>query len=94
VSDLLVAGSLATGDYVPGVSDLDLVALTAGPVGPEGQQILTGVHRDLDRGAAEGLDLGCAYVDAGTSPRTRTALIAWRDARTTVAAARRQGARA
>jgi hypothetical protein len=33
VSDLLVAGSLATGDYVPGVSDLDLVALTGGPVG-------------------------------------------------------------
>ena len=26
VTDLLVAGSLATGDYVPGVSDLDLVA--------------------------------------------------------------------
>ena len=30
VSDLLVGGSLATGDYVPGVSDLDLVALAAG----------------------------------------------------------------
>jgi hypothetical protein len=29
VTDLLVAGSLATGDYVPGVSDFDLVALTA-----------------------------------------------------------------
>jgi hypothetical protein len=33
VSDLLVAGSLATRDYVPGVSDLDLVALTGDPVG-------------------------------------------------------------
>jgi len=30
VTDLLVAGSLATGDYLPGVSDLDLVALTGG----------------------------------------------------------------
>jgi hypothetical protein len=30
VRDLLVAGSLAAGDYVPGVSDLDLVALTDG----------------------------------------------------------------
>jgi len=30
VTDLLVAGSLASGDYVPGVSDLDLVALTGG----------------------------------------------------------------
>ena len=65
VSDLLVAGSLATGDYVPGVSDLDLVALTGGPVGPTRQEILAGLHRELDQGAARGLDLGCAYVDVG-----------------------------
>lgn len=65
VTDLLVAGSLATGDYVPGVSDLDLVALTAGPVGPQRREALVSLHRELDRGAARGLDLGCAYVDAG-----------------------------
>jgi hypothetical protein len=65
VTELLVAGSLATGDYVPGVSDLDLVALTAGPVGPARQEILSGLHRELDQGAAQGLDLGCQYVDAG-----------------------------
>jgi hypothetical protein len=65
VTDLLVAGSLATGDYVPGVSDLDLVALTGGPVGPARQEILSGLHRELDQGAAQGLDLGCVYVDAG-----------------------------
>jgi hypothetical protein len=65
VTDLLVAGSLATGDYVPGVSDLDLVALTVGQVGRERQEILAGLHRGLDRGAAQGLDLGCVYVDAG-----------------------------
>ncbi|MDQ2814408.1 MAG: nucleotidyltransferase domain-containing protein [Actinomycetota bacterium] len=65
VTDLLVAGSLATGDYVCGVSDLDLVALTGGPVGPARQEILAGLHRELDRGAAQGLDLGCVYVDAG-----------------------------
>jgi hypothetical protein len=65
VTDLLVAGSLATGDYVPGVSDLDLVALTAGPVGPARQEILAGLHRKLDQGPAQGLDLGCVYVDAG-----------------------------
>jgi nucleotidyltransferase-like protein len=64
VSDLLVAGSLATGDYVPGVSDLDLVALTAGPVDPARQEILAGLHQELDQGAARGLDLGCVYVDA------------------------------
>ena len=32
VTDLYVGGSLATGDYVPGVSDIDLVALVDGPV--------------------------------------------------------------
>ena len=65
VTDLLVAGSLATGDYVPGVSDLDLVALTGGPVSRARQEMLTSLHRELDRGAAHGLDLGCVYVDAG-----------------------------
>src|ERR1700752_2961650 len=65
VTDLLVAGSLATGDYVPGVSDLDLVALTEGPVGPARQDILASLHCELDQGTAQGLDLGCAYVDAG-----------------------------
>ena len=27
--------------------------------------MLAGLHRELDRGAARGLDLGCVYVDAG-----------------------------
>lgn len=66
VSDLLVAGSLATGDYVPGVSDLDLVALTSGAVSPARQETLASLHRELDQGAARGLDLGCAYVAADT----------------------------
>jgi hypothetical protein len=65
VTDLLVAGSLATGDYVPGVSDLDLVALTAGPVSSARQETLASLHRELDQGAARGLNLGCVYVDAG-----------------------------
>jgi hypothetical protein len=60
VTDLLVAGSLATGDYVPGVSDLDLVALIGGPVGATRQEMLAGLHRELDRGAARGLDLGAS----------------------------------
>jgi hypothetical protein len=64
VTGLLVAGSLATGDYVPGVSDLDLVALTEGPVGRARQEVLTGLHRGLDHGVAKGVDLGCVYVDA------------------------------
>jgi hypothetical protein len=54
VTDLLVA------------RDLDLVALTEGPVGLARQETLAGLHRKLDQEAAQGLDLGCQYVDAGT----------------------------
>jgi hypothetical protein len=58
VTDLLVAGSLATGDYSPGISDLDLVALTDGPVSPPRVAELVAVHRRYAP------DLGCVYVDA------------------------------
>jgi len=64
VTDLLVGGSLATGDYRPGVSDLDLVALTLGPLDDARRAALVAVHRDLDATVAAGADLGCAYVDA------------------------------
>jgi hypothetical protein len=65
VTGLLVAGSLAGGDYIPGVSDLDLVALTEGSVVKARQEVLASLHRELDGGIARGLDLGCMYVDAG-----------------------------
>ncbi|MGH3472041.1 MAG: nucleotidyltransferase domain-containing protein, partial [Nocardioidaceae bacterium] len=63
VTDLLVGGSLATGDYTPYVSDLDLVALVDGPVDAARQETLARLHRDLDEGDAARLKLGCAYVD-------------------------------
>lgn len=63
VTDLLVAGSLATGDYLPGVSDLDLVAVLEGPASRDHLQRLTSLHRELDAGAAAGAKLGCSYVD-------------------------------
>ena len=65
VTDLFVAGSLATGDHVPGVSDLDLVAIAESPVDPSRTATLVGIHEDLDRGVAAGADLGCVYVDEG-----------------------------
>ncbi len=68
VSDLLVAGSLATGDHVPGVSDIDLVAIVAGPVDGARETALVALHRELDRGPAAGSDLGCVYVDECTLP--------------------------
>lgn len=66
VTDLLVGGSLATGDYRPGVSDIDLVALTEGPLDAEARSTITAVHRTLDATTAAGANLGCAYV-AGSS---------------------------
>jgi hypothetical protein len=63
VTDLFVAGSVATGDYTPRISDLDLVALVDGPVGATRQATLTTLHRGLDEGTGSGLKLGCGYVD-------------------------------
>jgi hypothetical protein len=66
VSDLMVAGSLATGDYVPRISDLDLVALVDGLIDPGRQAALAAMHRRLDGAAGAGLNLGCVYVDIST----------------------------
>lgn len=72
VADLWVAGSWAMGDYVEGVSDLDLVAVVDGPVAPEQHDALRQLHLALDAGAARGLDLGCVYVDgSGLDDRVR-----------------------
>lgn len=62
VTDLLVGGSLATGDHRLGVSDLDLVAICRGPVDADARATLTTLHRSLDATTAAGADLGCAYV--------------------------------
>ena len=63
VTDLMVGGSLACGDYVPGVSDLDLVALIDGPADDGRTAVLTALHRTLDEGVGSGQALGCVYVD-------------------------------
>ena len=63
VTDLFVGGSVATGDYTPLISDLDLVALVNGPVGASRRAALTTLHRGLDPGTGFGLKLDCVYVD-------------------------------
>lgn len=65
IGELFVGGSAATGDYIPGISDLDLVALVAGRVDAARQEMLSALHTDFDRGIAVGLNLGCAYVEDG-----------------------------
>ena len=59
-----VGGSLATGDYVPDVSDLDLVAVTSQPLTGEALAQVVHIHGQLDAGPAKGMDLGCQYADA------------------------------
>lgn len=65
VSDLLVAGSLATGDHIAGVSDFDLVAITEGAVDQGREAALVDVHRVLDCSSSVGVPLGCVYVAEG-----------------------------
>ena len=64
VNALWVGGSLATGDYVPGVSDLDLVAITSQPLTGEALARVVRIHERLDAGPARGIDLGCQYATA------------------------------
>lgn len=55
---------MATGDFAPGISDLDLVALVGGPVDATRQTTLTTMHRHIDEGTGSGFRLGCVYVDS------------------------------
>lgn len=68
VTDLLVGGSAATGDYRAGVSDLDLVAVTKGPVDRSRRADLVALHGELDATTAAGADLGCTYLELATLP--------------------------
>ena len=63
VTDLLVAGSLATGDYVLGVSDLELVAVVNGQVDARRMTTLARLYVRLDEERGAGLDLGCVDVN-------------------------------
>jgi hypothetical protein len=60
VRTLQVGGSLATGDHRAGVSDLDLVALTSGPLTAEQRLQLISLHEAVPPAAK----LGCTYVPA------------------------------
>ncbi|MEV6348366.1 nucleotidyltransferase domain-containing protein [Actinoplanes sp. NPDC051851] len=77
ISDLLVAGSAATGDYVPGVSDLDLVAVTDGPVDRDRQTVLSSMHRRVDQSIGAGMQLGCAYIDYDQRERAKLPHPTW-----------------
>jgi hypothetical protein len=62
VQGLYLGGSVASGDYRPGVSDIDAVALVDRPPGPAARRHLTDTHQRLGREVAGAADLHCAYV--------------------------------
>lgn len=47
VEGLYLVGSLALEDYQPGVSNIDFIAVSSSPVGPEAEEALAAVHDDV-----------------------------------------------
>lgn len=62
---LYAGGSLATDDYRPVSSDLDLVAVIPGPLTSAQQAALVDVHQQLMRDKPAAAKLHCAYVPLG-----------------------------
>ena len=62
VEALWAHGSLALGDFQPGRSDIDLVALVAAPVTGGQREELTRLHEALARAEPLARSLHCAYV--------------------------------
>ncbi|MGW4871792.1 nucleotidyltransferase [Streptomyces chartreusis] len=57
-------GSLAGGDYQPGRSDLDLIAVVERPCTAPEQEQLAGVHQDLGSAIPRASKLHCSYPTA------------------------------
>ena len=57
-------GSLAMGDFQPGRSDLDLIAVIEQPLSPEQTARLTELHERLDREEPAAEKLHCSYMAA------------------------------
>jgi hypothetical protein len=62
---LYVGGSLASGDYRPGISDMDLVAVVREPLGGEQRRQVTRIHRELTARQPAAAKLHCVYVPVG-----------------------------
>lgn len=73
MTGLYVGGSLATGDYRPGVSDIDGVAILETRPRRRLRAELATIHRRLARDVDEGAALHCVYVsDHEAAAVTRT----------------------
>lgn len=70
-------GSLASGDYVPGRSDLDLVALVAAPVTSAERLELQRVHESLIGDELLAAELHCTYVASGQQADPGRSHLTW-----------------
>ena len=74
---LYVGGSLATGDYRPGVSDLDLAVVVERPLDEDRQQKVIAIHRRLIASGATDEKLHCVYVPADDLTDVRSEHLTW-----------------
>jgi hypothetical protein len=74
---LYVGGSLATGDYRPGISDLDLAAIVDRPLDTEHQRLLISLHRGLIESGKTDEKLHCVYIPADDLADVSHAHLTW-----------------
>jgi hypothetical protein len=67
LTGLYVAGSVASGDFCPGISDIDAVALLETSPDRVAREAITARHRRLVRDVPGGADLHCVYVPRATA---------------------------
>jgi predicted nucleotidyltransferase len=72
-----VHGSLASGHFRPGVSDLDLVAMVEREVDADQQVKLVDLHTETMRKCADAADLHCAYVPCDNADDIAEEHIVW-----------------
>jgi len=78
---LYVGGSLATGDFHLGVSDLDLVAVTAASLDQACRDQLRRAHQMLQREDSTAAKLHCIYVPRGRASDIGAAHLTWAQGR-------------
>jgi Nucleotidyltransferase domain len=70
-------GSLALGDFQPGRSDLDLIAIVEVPLDGEGRDRLAGVHRRLLAEEPAAARLHCSYMVRAALTEAETDHVTW-----------------
>ena len=70
-------GSLALGDFQPGRSDLDLIAIVEGRLDGEQRDRLTGIHQRLMDEEPAAANLHCSYLAAAELTDAATPHVTW-----------------